>query len=281
MKINFAQECNSLTKRQASTHKGDYGHVCIIGAGQSAYSGAVCLAGSAALRGGAGLVSAIVHPSALVLMNRAPAELMCYASATPSDGTLDTFIEKATVIVLGPGLTQSEWAVEFFNKITRLEVPIVLDADALNILAQHSATSSSLKRDNWILTPHAGEAARLLGVTPEYIQNNRIESIERLEEKWGGVVILKGMGTLVYTKAHPLMECAAGNPGMASGGMGDVLAGLIGSLLAQGLSSWSAAKLAVIVHAMAGDRQQVFGQTGMLASDLLLEFRALLNFKHE
>lgn len=280
MKINFEQERHSLTQRLADTNKADYGHVCIIGAGKSGYSGAVCLAGSAALRGGAGLVTAIVHPSALVLMNRAPCELMCYG-LDPFDERLNILLEKATVLVLGPGLTQSDWAVEFFNKILQKEIPIVLDADGLNILAQHQSDAASFKRNNWILTPHPGEAARLLGVSTEYIQNNRIESVQRLQEKWGGVVVLKGMGTLICTADQNIMECAAGNPGMASGGMGDILAGLIGSLLAQGLSLFSAAKLAVIVHAMAGDRQQNFGQRGMLASDLLLEIRALLNFKYE
>lgn len=280
MNINFEQERNSLSIRQASAHKGDYGHVCIIGGGHSGYSGAVCLAGAAALRCGAGLVSAIVHPNALLLMNRAPAELMCYASDC-SDLVLNSLIQKATVIVLGPGLTQSDWALELFNRvISKTDVPIVLDADGLNILAQHTA-STVFKRNNWILTPHPGEAARLLGVTVDYIQNNRTQAVKRLEEKWGGVVVLKGMGTLVYTKNQPVVQCVAGNPGMASGGMGDVLAGLIGGLLAQGLSLWSAAKLGVIVHAMAGDRQQVVGQRGMLASDLLVEFQALLNLKSD
>lgn len=276
MNIDFEQERKSLVKRQAATHKGDYGHVCIIGGGHAGYSGAVCLAGAAALRCGAGLVSAIVHPSALLLMNRAPMELMCYSSDCSAE-VFNSLIQKATVIVLGSGLTQSDWALALFNKvINRLDVPIVLDADGLNILAQHTP-STLLKRNNWILTPHPGEAARLLGVTPEYIQNNRLESIKRLEEKWGGVVILKGMETLVYAKNQPIMKCSAGNPGMATGGMGDLLAGLIGGLLAQGLNLWAGAKLGVIVHAMAGDHQQMVGQRGMLASDLLVEFRALLN----
>jgi len=284
--MDFKQELKSLGQRLPESHKGDYGHLCIIGGGHSGYAGAVALAGSAALRSGAGLVSAVVHPSALALMNRAPAELMCYGlNISQQEDIVIELINKATVILIGPGLTQSDWALIILKKVLEKAqlsaIPLIIDADALNLLAKYKLRDF-LPNENYILTPHPGEAARLLGISPQEIQADRLKALEGLEQKWGGTIALKGMGTLVYAKNKPVMQCKAGNPGMATGGMGDVLSGLIGGLVAQGLSLWSAAKLGVLVHAMAGDRQQVLGQRGMLASDLLTECRALLNFKsHE
>lgn len=272
MNINFEQEKKSLKDRKAEAHKGDFGHVCIIGAGHLGFAGAVCLAAEAALRAGAGLVSAIVHPSALPRMGAAPKEVMCYALEGVCEQT-DELLEKATVIVLGPGLGQSPWALNLLNKVCEHKIPMVLDADGLNLLAHLPLAH----RQDWILTPHPGEAARLLDMSISEVQKDRTQAIERLQEKWGGVIILKGAHTLVYTQGESVMECHAGNPGMASGGMGDILAGLIGGLLAQGLSLWSASKLGVMVHALAADRQEKEGQRGMLASDVLSEFRQLLN----
>lgn len=202
---------------------------------------------------------------------------MCYAfDEINQDFT--RLVSSATVIVLGPGLSQSAWAISVFNHmmdyLAKTSVPLVLDADGLNILAQSSVFA---RRDNWVLTPHPGEAARLLGMTLKQIQENRVEAVQQLEAKWGGVIVLKGSGSLVCTQKQPIMECAAGNPGMSSGGMGDVLAGLIGGLVAQGLSLYSAAKLGTLVHSMAADRQKSAGERGLLASDLFLEFRRLLN----
>lgn len=279
IEIDFEQERKALGQRSPLAHKGDFGHVCLIGAGHSGYAGALCLAGEAALRAGAGRVSAVAHVSALWRMNKAPAELMCYSAEDDFNESMTRLLKTATIIVLGPGLSQSPWAISIFNQVLDFiekanlaNLPLVLDADALNILA-----GLNIKKNHWILTPHPGEAARLLSVSAKAIQNDRLGAIQALEKKWGGVIVLKGANTLVYTQGEPVVQCNAGNPGMASGGMGDVLAGLIGGLLAQGLSPYAAAKLGVITHAMAADRQQKAGQRGMLASDLFSDFRSLLN----
>ena len=148
----------------------------------------------------------------------------------------------------------------------------MVDADALNLLAQESAT-----RDNWILTPHPAEAARLLGVTTAQIQVNRLHAVQALQQHYGGVSVLKGMGSLVCAVTRPIAICEAGNPGMSSGGMGDALTGIIAGLLAQGLSLADAACAGVYIHAKAGDIAAQEGERGLLASDLMPHLRTLVN----
>ena len=148
---------------------------------------------------------------------------------------------------------------------------MVVDADALNLLAVEPA-----HRDNWILTPHAGEAARLLGQTVEQVQADRIAAAVALQQKYGGVVVLKGAGTLVVNATGDIAICSQGNPGMASGGMGDVLTGVIASLLAQGCDLTEAAQQGVCLHAHAADLAAQDGQRGLLASDIFPYLRRLL-----
>ena len=155
--------------------------------------------------------------------------------------------------------------------VLQTRLPQVVDADALNLLAQEPA-----RRDDWILTPHPGEAARLLGVSTEQIQADRLHAVHALQQRYGGVCVLKGAGTLVCT-SESIALCEAGNPGMASGGMGDVLTGIIAGFLAQGLSLMDAAKAGVYIHATAGDRAAQEGERGLLASDLLPHLRKLVN----
>ena len=174
--------------------------------------------------------------------------------------------------MLGPGLSQSEWANGLWQAAIKQEAWIVVDADGLNILADHPEL-----RDNWILTPHPGEAARLLGQTIPVIQSDRLEAVKEISRRYGGVTVLKGAGTLVSAPNMPPGVCDKGNPGMASAGMGDILSGVIGGLLAQGIPPGEAARLGVILHATAGDMAAKDGERGMIATDLLPYLRRLSN----
>jgi len=159
-----------------------------------------------------------------------------------------------------------------FGQILDADLPCVIDADALNLLA-----AEPLRRDHWVLTPHPGEAARLLNSTVAQVQRDRFAAAGALQNTYGGVVVLKGAGTLVAAPDSSVYVCDAGNPGMASGGMGDVLTGVIAGLLAQGLSLTDAACVGVWVHAIAADRAAQDGERGLLASDVLAHLRAGVN----
>lgn len=254
--------------RAQNSHKGDFGHVLVIG-GDVGFSGAVRLAAEAALRVGAGLVSVATHPRHADTLNLNRPEIMSHAINTAQD--LLFLLEKATICVLGPGLGQSDWSHEIWQIIHKISQFCVLDADGLNRLANFPFYS-----DRWILTPHPGEAARLLQQKTSDIQQNREASVMAIQKKFGGVAVLKGAGTLIATEKN-ITKCEAGNPGMASGGMGDVLSGVMGGLLAQGLSLENAAKCGVLCHAMAGDLAKKTGERGMIASDLMLHLRWLVN----
>jgi NAD(P)H-hydrate epimerase len=185
---------------------------------------------------------------------------------------LQALIDKASVIVIGPGLGQDQWARVMFEALLSTDKPCVVDADALNLLAQQAC-----RRDNWILTPHPGEAGRLLGCANSTIASDRFAAVSALQQRFAGVCVLKGAGSLI-SDGQQIFVSTTGNPGMASGGMGDVLSGITGALLAQGLSLIDAAKLAVYVHGEAADRAVMDGgERGLLASDLLPYVRACLN----
>lgn len=269
--LNIKSLQRLLPHRPADAHKGLFGHVLVIG-GDYGYAGAVHMAGEAALRVGAGLVSIATRTEHAALISSTRPELMCHGVHHSAD--LQKLLARATVIVLGPGLGQSTWAQELFNTVLTTPQPKIIDADGLNLLANHP-----YKREDWILTPHVGEAARLLNCTTEEIQQHRLTATQELQIKFDGIVILKGMGTLVAAE-RSISICKAGNPGMASGGMGDVLSGVIGGLLAQGLSLAQAAELGVCIHATAGDlAAKAGGQRGLLASDLMPYLRKLVNVK--
>jgi NAD(P)H-hydrate epimerase len=180
----------------------------------------------------------------------------------------------ADVIVVGPGLGQSPWSIELLQHALASGKPLVLDADGLNLLAS-GALGEIGRTDNWILTPHPGEAARLLSCTTAQVQADRFAAVDALQARYGGVVILKGNGSLIRDGECVLLS-DYGNPGMASGGMGDVLSGVIGALLAQHLPLVEAAALAVCLHGAAADSAAEEGQRGLLASDLIPYMRALL-----
>jgi hydroxyethylthiazole kinase-like uncharacterized protein yjeF len=243
--------------------------VLIVG-GNMGYSGAVRLAGVAALRVGAGLVSIATHPQHADFLNGSRPELMCHGIKNANE--LNALSDKADVIILGPGLGQTDWSRTLLQTILHCDKPLVVDADALNLIALNP-----IKKSNWILTPHPGEAARLLNLSTKEIQHDRMAAIKALQKKFGGVCILKGNGSLVMGENQIPAICEAGNPGMATAGMGDVLSGVIGGLLAQQIPLEISAKLAVLIHAMAGDLAARQGERGMIASDLFMFLRELVN----
>lgn len=257
-----------LPPRRPCAHKGDFGHVLVVG-GDHGMAGAARLAGEAALRCGAGLASLATREEHAAAISAARPELMCHGIADAV--SLKPLLRRATVLAIGPGLGQGTWGRQLLGAALASRLPLVLDADALNLLA-----AEPLHRDDWVLTPHPGEAARLLGrATPE-IQADRLAAARALQRKYGGVVVLKGAGTLVVDSAGDASLCHAGNPGMASGGMGDVLTGVIAALLAQGQAGDEAARRGVCLHAAAADRAATAGQRGLLASDLFSPLRELL-----
>jgi NAD(P)H-hydrate epimerase len=232
--------------------------------------GAVRLAGEAALRSGAGLVSIATHPSHSTVIVGSRPELMSHAVEDPD--ALAPLLERATAIAFGPGLGTSAWAQRLYEVVNEFELPCVWDADALNLLADAPA-----KSERRIITPHPGEAARLLGESTATVQDDRRAALHALREKYGGVAVLKGANTLVTSKKTVPWLCTAGNPGMASPGMGDVLTGIIAALLAQGLGKEASAVVGVEAHARAGDRAARAGERGTIASDLIGELRHVMN----
>lgn len=257
-----------LAPRRRSAHKGNAGHALLVG-GAPGMSGAIRLAGEAALRAGSGLVSVATHPEHAPFLNVYRPELMVHALDSPS--TLSPLLTRVNAIGIGPGMAQTVWSTELLTLIQNTSQPKVLDADALNLLAQTPS-----QRDDWILTPHPGEAARLLSCTTAAVEQDRVTAARRLQREYGGVIVLKGAGTLVAS-SNGIAFCDAGNPGMASGGMGDALTGIITALLAQGLSLEAAATTGVWVHAHAADRATADGERGLLASDLITHLREVIN----
>jgi len=262
-----------LTPRPLDAHKGLFGHIIVIG-GDYGMPGAARLAAEGALRVGAGLVSVITQKEHIpIIMNGRP-ELLCYGVEAITPG-LDILINNASVIVLGPGLGKSAWSKRLFDKLIASPQPMIIDADGLNWLAQKQP---SMRRSNWILTPHPGEAARLLNTTTEKIQKNREQSAQALQKKYSGVIVLKGAHSIVSHCEQSIQICPFGNPGMASPGMGDLLTGIIAGLVAQGMELWQAAEAGVLLHAQAADRvSSRQGERGLLASDLFTELPLLIN----
>lgn len=257
-----------LFPRDRNCHKGDFGHVLVIG-GRSGMPGAVRMAGEAAARCGAGLVSVATHPQHAETVAAACPVLMAHGIS--ETGQLRTLLKKATTLAFGPGLGQNDWARLLFSNVMETNMPRVIDADALNLLAENTQQC-----DQQIMTPHPGEAGRLLGVSTVDVQHDRLLAINKLQQKYGGVVVLKGQGTLV-SDGGEIWLCPFGNPGMASGGMGDVLTGIIAALLAQGLPLLEAAKCGVLIHALAADKAAATQPRGLLAIDLISALREFVN----
>ena len=286
--IRMNQVSRLLQPRLASANKGHFGHTVIVG-GDFGYGGAVLMAASAAMRAGSGLVSVITRSANRAGFLARQPEIMLVGTEDPEDyqrRTID-LLARASVLVIGPGLGKSAWSRDMLDTVLQQHeahgIPLVVDADGLNLLAEKSSTNPSFKlsRDNWILTPHPGEAARLLDCENVEVNADRFAAVRLLQSRWGGVALLKGAGSLICTgsREKPVIElCDAGNPGMASGGMGDVLSGLIGGLVAQHFSLADSVRLAVCLHGKAADQiAQQAGQRGMAATDLLPAIQKLVN----
>ena len=259
----------NLVPRRRTAHKGDFGHVLVVGGGPG-MPGAVRLCGEAALRAGAGLVSIATHPDHAGLIVASRPELMSHGITEA--GELEVLLNKADVVAFGPGLGRSEWAASLMALLKRDERLAVWDADALNWLAE-----SREFNDKRVITPHPGEAGGLLDCTAADVQADRRKALFDLRGRYGGVAVLKGSGTLVSASSGVPWLCSAGNPGMAAPGMGDVLTGIVAALLAQGLALEDAAAVGVAVHARAGDLAAAGGERGLMASDLLGELRSAIN----
>ncbi|MDF3055501.1 MAG: NAD(P)H-hydrate dehydratase [Gammaproteobacteria bacterium] len=259
-----------LPPRSKDSHKGNYGHVLVLG-GNHGMGGAARMAGEAAARTGAGLVSLVVQSIYIGAITAVRPELMCHTVSSQKE--LQPLLDKASVLVIGAGLGQDQWASILFDGAMQTTLPMIVDADALHFLAE-----KDVKRKNWILTPHPGEAAKLLKCHTSDIQADRPAAVSALAKQYGGVAVLKGWRTLVQPEGGKAKVCTVGNPGMATGGMGDVLGGIIGGLLAQGVPLADAANLGVWIHATAGDNvAQRQGERGMLATDLMSEITFLIN----
>lgn len=298
--INYVS--SFLKPRRLNVHKGDYGNVLVLG-GDVGYGGAALMAAEAAARIGAGTVSLVTrNPHVSASLARRPEIMVCAIEEPDAYGSerLLALMQKANVIVIGPGLGNSNWSYSLLRQALEFadsHLPVVLDADALNLLAETAAlTVGSFKNECktmhmssplWVLTPHPGEAARLLQQTVEQVQEDRFTAALALQDKFGGAVLLKGTGSLLccpsegsnFETEPPRIEvCTEGNPGMASGGMGDVLSGMLGGLIAQGLSVSDALRCGVCIHGEAADLAVLSeGERGLLATDLFLHIRRLAN----
>ena len=263
-----------LPNRSRSSHKGEYGHVLVVG-GDYGMAGAARLAGEAALRAGAGLVSVVTRSAHVSALVAARPELMVFGV---EDGVIPgDLLKRVSVIAIGPGLGRDGWGRALLAQVLEASLPVVLDADGLNRLVE-----CKQYRDDWILTPHPGEAARLLMCDVSAIERDRFAAVKRLQTAYGGVIVLKGAGTLVAGDSDLPAACPYGNPGMASGGMGDVLTGVLAGLVAQGLPLSEAAFLGVALHARAADSAaEASGERGLLASDLYPYIRALGNWRDD
>ncbi len=269
-RILEAQIGRALPRRARSAHKGDFGRVLIVG-GAVGMPGAARLAGEACLRVGAGRVSVAVAPQNVPAVAAGRPELICLPLAEPQE--LREAAQGVDLIAIGPGLGRSEWARGALQVALEAGKPLVVDADALNLIAAAGAGA----RQEWILTPHPGEAGRLLGVGTAEVQRDRLGALERLTARYGGVVVLKGAGTLIGAPGRTAALCERGNPGMASPGMGDVLTGVIAGIFAQCGDAWTAARAGVLAHALAGDAAARSGERGLLAGDVIEELRACIN----
>ena len=258
-----------LAARPKAAHKGLFGHALVIG-GDTGMGGAVLLAAESALRCGAGLVSlatrAVHVPAALA---RRP-ELM--ARGVSSSAELLRLAERADVLVVGPGVGRDAWGRVLVSAASSLERRQVWDADALNLLAEERVARPS---GDWVITPHPAEAARLLGISTAEVQADRPKAALALAQRYQAVAVLKGVGSLIASPDGRLALCDHGHPAMAGAGLGDVLSGILGALLAQGLPAFDAACLAVWLHARAGESLGAQGR-GLAAADLIPAVRQLL-----
>ena len=259
----------ALPRRRRDAHKGDYGKLLIVG-GDHGMGGAVRLAAEAALRSGAGLVTVATQGAHVSGLLSGLPEAMVHGIEDTED--LRPLLAKASVVAVGPGLGRGNWGRALLKQVMAADLPLVVDADALNLLAE-----APHKHGRWILTPHPGEAGRLLGTDIATVQRDRYACVERIAERFDAVTVLKGAGSLIAAHGEATAVCTAGNPGMAAPGMGDVLTGVIAALVAQHLSLPEAARQGAYLHAAAGDLAARQGERGLMAGDLMDPIHHLVN----
>lgn len=258
-----------LKPRKPTSHKGNHGRLLVVG-GDEGTAGAIRMTSEAALRTGSGLVRVLTHKDNIGPILAARPELMV---GELTDESLADGLEWADVIAIGPGLGQRDWGKKALSGVESSEKPMLWDADALNLLA-----ISAQKRQNRIITPHPGEAARLLGIKTSEIESDRLHAAQALAKRYGGVVVLKGAGTIIASEAGEMAFADVGNAGMASGGMGDVLSGIIASMMGQQLALFDAACAGCVVHGAAADAVAMRrGTRGMLATDLFEQLWQFVN----
>ena len=275
--LDIAAVSGTMDGRSRDAHKGDFGHLLVIG-GSLGKTGAAVMAARGALRSGAGLVTVAAPMGLVPVIQQQVVEAMCLPAAESIDGTLGMGAEgeilraaaRMSACAIGPGLTTHDETVRVVRALVKdLAVPMVIDADGLNALAGDLDVlrKAGVPR---VLTPHPGEMARLLGTTSDEVQRDRLGTAQRFARAHGAVVVLKGAGTVVAAPSGEAFINTTGNPGMATGGTGDVLTGLIGSLLAQGHGPTQAACLGVYLHGLAGDiAAKERGEAGLIAGDVI------------
>ncbi|WP_194436649.1 NAD(P)H-hydrate dehydratase [Vibrio fluminensis] len=265
---DLPQLLSLLKPRDLCAHKGTLGKALLIG-GDFGMGGAILIASKACLKTGAGLTACLTDERNVMAGLVASPEVMFAPWESIHIGER---LDWCDAIALGPGLGHSERAKQLFLKVRQSSTSKVLDADALRFLSQHPSRDS--KR---IITPHPGEAALLLGCTVNDVESNRYQAAQKLQVRYGGVVVLKGAGTIIHDGSHSYV-CGAGNPGMATGGMGDALTGILVSLLAQGFGVSLAARIGVMIHSYAADlNAKQNGIVGLSASDVIGALRVVVN----
>ncbi|MDD5109155.1 MAG: NAD(P)H-hydrate dehydratase [Candidatus Omnitrophica bacterium] len=265
-------------RRKVKTHKGDYGHILIL-AGSIRFSGAALLCAESALRAGAGLVT-LGTPKGLcpALISKKPKEVMILPLPETKEGTLslaafakiDHFLKNADVLIIGPGLGKNKSTYALIKKIIKkTRFSMVIDADALNALNNHLGILKAHKGEI-ILTPHQMEMSKLFSINVNLIKKNRKLIANKCAKHYNSIIILKGHSSVVTDGNKHLYINKTGNPGMATAGSGDVLSGIVGAFLAQGLNTFRAAKYAAYIHGLAGDiAAKDKTQMGLIASDII------------
>ena len=268
------EDCLGLIgPRRRDSHKGRFGHVLVVG-GDHGLAGAARLAGEAAARTGSGLVSVATRPEHVAPIVASRPELMVRGIDSPD--ALGPLLDRASVVAVGPGLGRNEWGASLLERVVASGCAIVVDADAVNLLAEGAVAWPNAAVRPVVYTPHPGEAARVLDMSVDTLESDRFASAQALAETRPGTWLLKGAGTIVAESGVIPRVCEGGNPGMASGGMGDVLTGIVAALLAQGCGAFDAASAGACVHAAAGDTAAESGERGLLAGDVVEALRALV-----
>jgi NAD(P)H-hydrate epimerase len=279
--VDYEDSISRVVYREQDAHKGNFGHVLVIG-GDRGMGGASLLSSRAAVYSGAGLTSLVTRPEHVIASLVSCPEVM--VKGVDSGQDLEEHLVKPNVIAIGPGLGQSAWSEQMVQRVfweaEKRDISVIMDADALNLLTTLKLSSNLPKK--LILTPHPGEASRLLNTTVTEIESDRFSAAAKIQKKFNATVVLKGSGTIICNQSSGTQKwgiCGSGNPGMATGGMGDVLTGIIAGILAQGLTLKDAAEAGVDLHAKAADQASLeFGEAGLTSSDVINELRYLLKY---